>query len=409
MIRREAGGKERGMAEALIVDAVRSPIGRGKVGGALAGVHPVDLLAQVLQALVARTGIDPGEVDDVIAGCVGQAGVQANNIARNAVLAAGFPDKVPGTTVDRQCGSSQQAAHFAAQGVLAGAYDVAIACGVESMSAVPMGTRSMGQDPLGPMVAARYPDGLVHQGISAELIAARWHLTRAQLDDLSATSHQRAAAAADSGAFASEIVPVTVGSNGTTSTVTADEGIRRDTTAERLAALQPAFRNDAYSERFPQIDWSVTAGNSSQISDGASAMLICSPDAARRLGLTARARMHSFSVVGDDPILMLTGVIPATRMVLQRGGLRVEDIDAFEVNEAFASVVLAWQHELDADLARVNVHGGAIALGHPLGASGTRLAATLLNTLEQRDGRYGLQAMCEGGGMANAMVIERLA
>jgi acetyl-CoA acyltransferase len=334
--------------------------------------------------------------------------VQSNNIARNAVLAAGFPERIPGTTVDRQCGSSQQALHFAAQGVMAGVYDVAIACGVESMSAVPMGSRSMGQDPCGPMLAARYPDGLVPQGISAELIAVRWHLSRAQLDDFAATSHARAAAAAGSGAFAGEIVPVTVGSNGTTATVAADEGIRRDTSAERLAALQPAFRSDAWSARFPQIEWSVTAGNSSQISDGASAMLVCSPDAARRLGLAPRARLHSFAVVGDDPIMMLTGVIPATQEVLRRGGLRAEDVDVFEVNEAFASVVLAWQHDLDADLARVNVHGGAIALGHPLGASGVRLAATLLNALEQRDGRYGLQAMCEGGGMANAMVIERL-
>ncbi|HEV7678826.1 MAG TPA: thiolase family protein [Candidatus Dormibacteraeota bacterium] len=396
------------MAEALIVDVVRSPVGRGKAGGALAGTHPVDLLAQVLQALVARTGIDPGAVDDVIAGCVGQAGVQANNIARNAVLAAGFPEKIPGTTIDRQCGSSQQAVHFAAQGVLAGAYDVAIACGVESMSAVPMGSRTMGQDPYGSMLAARYPEGLVHQGISAELIAARWHISRADMDDLAAASHARAASAADGGAFDNEIVPVTAGSNGTTTTVTADEGIRRDTTAERLGGLRPAFLDDRWSERFPQIEWSVTAGNSSQISDGASAMLVCSPAAAARLGLQPRARLHSVAVIGDDPVMMLTGVIPATRMVLQRGGLAMNDIDVFEVNEAFAAVVLAWQQELDADLARVNVHGGAIALGHPLGASGVRLAATLLNALEQRDGRYGLQTMCEGGGMANAMVIERL-
>jgi acetyl-CoA acyltransferase len=271
-----------------------------------------------------------------------------------------------------------------------------------------MGSRSMGQDPFGPMLAARYPEGLVPQGISAELIAARWQLSRAQLDDFAAASHARAAAAADAGAFAGEIVPVIVGSNGTTATVDADEGIRRDTSAERLAGLQPVFRSDAWSERFPQIEWSVTAGNSSQISDGASAMLICSLEAARRLGLVPRARLHSFSVVGDDPIMMLTGVIPATQQVLRRAGLRAEDIDVFEVNEAFASVVLAWQHDLDVDLDRVNVHGGAIALGHPLGASGVRLAATLLNALEQRDGRYGLQAMCEGGGMANAMVIERV-
>jgi acetyl-CoA acyltransferase len=396
------------MRDALIVDAVRSPIGRGKPGGALSGLHPVDLLAQTLQALVERTGIDPALVDDVIVGAVGQAGEQSLNIARNALLAAGFPESVPGTTVDRQCGSSQQAAHFAAQGVISGAYDVVIAAGVESMSHVPMGSQVAGFDPFGPMLAARYPEGLVPQGISAELIAARWHIGREQQDEFGLRSHRLAAEAARAGRFDREIVPVVTGSNGGRVTVTADEGIRPDATLERMGSLRPAFQSDAYAERFPQIEWSVTAGNSSQISDGAAAVLIVSPAAAERLGLRPRARFHSFAVVGDDPILMLTGVIPATRRVLDRAGLRLEDIDAVEINEAFASVVLAWQQELDADLSRVNVNGGAIAIGHPLGASGARLMTGLLNVLEQRGARYGLQTMCEGGGMANATVIERL-
>ena len=396
------------MRDALIVDAVRSPIGRGKPGGALSGLHPVDLLAQTLRALVERTGIDPGLVDDVIVGAVGQAGEQSLNIARNALLAAGFPESVPGTTVDRQCGSSQQAAHFAAQGVISGAYDVVIAAGVESMSHVPMGSQVAGFDPFGPMLNARYPEGLVPQGISAELIAARWHIGRDQQDEFGLRSHRLAAEAARAGRFDREIVPIVTGSNGDRVTVTADEGIRPDATLERMGSLRPAFQSDAYAERFPQIEWSVTAGNSSQISDGAAAVLIVSPAAAERLGLRPRARFHSFAVVGDDPILMLTGVIPATRRVLDRAGLRLDDIDAVEINEAFASVVLAWQQEFDADLSRVNVNGGAIAIGHPLGASGARLMTSLVNVLEQRGGRYGLQTMCEGGGMANATVIERL-
>jgi len=396
------------MRDALIVDAVRSPIGRGKPGGALSGLHPVDLLAQTLRALVERTGIDPGLVDDVIVGAVGQAGEQSLNIARNALLAAGFPESVPGTTVDRQCGSSQQAAHFAAQGVISGAYDVVIAAGVESMSHVPMGSQVAGFDPFGPMLNARYPEGLVPQGISAELIAARWHIGRDQQDEFGLRSHRLAAEAARAGRFDREIVPIVTGSNGDRVTVTADEGIRPDATLERMGSLRPAFQSDAYAERFPQIEWSVTAGNSSQISDGAAAVLIVSPAAAERLGLRPRARFHSFAVVGDDPILMLTGVIPATRRVLDRAGLRLDDIDAVEINEAFASVVLAWQQEFDADLSRVNVNGGAIAIGHPLGASGARLMTSLVDVLEQRGGRYGLQTMCEGGGMANATIIERL-
>ena len=394
------------MTDALIIEALRSPVGRGRAGGALADLHPVSMLAQVLRALVERTGIDPMLIDDVIGGCVGQAFAQSNNITRNAVLAAGWPERIPGVTIDRQCGSSQQAAHFAAQGVMAGAYDLVIACGVESMSAVPLQSRLMGHDPYGPMIRERYPGGLVGQGISAELIAARWGLSRDDLDAFSVRSHKRAAAAADGGAFTSQIVPLTVGDNGSSRVVDRDEGIRPDTSAERLATLKPAFETEAYSERFPEITWSVTAGNSSQISDGASAMLIASPRMAERLGLRPRARFHSFAVTGDDPIFMLTGVIPATRDVLRRAELTLDDIDLFEVNEAFASVVLAWEQELDVDPARVNVNGGAIALGHPLGASGAKLMSTLLHALEQRGGRLGLQTMCEGGGMANATVIE---
>lgn len=392
------------MPEALIVDAVRTPLGRGKSGGALSALHPADLLAIVLEGLARRTGIETATIDDVIAGCVGQAGEQANNIARSAVLGAGYPDSVPATTVDRQCGSSQQALHFAAQGVLSGAYEAVIACGVESMSHVPIGSHTLGRDTYGGRVAARYPEGLVPQGISAELLAARWRLTRTDLDSLALRSHHRAAYAADSGAFAHEIVPVAVDG----STVSTDEGIRRDTSLDRLGSLAPAFESADMSERFPEIQWVVTAGNASQITDGAAALLVCSPEYAAHHGLRPRARVHTMALAGDDPLLMLSAIVPATRKVLQRAGLRVEDIDVFEVNEAFASPVLVWQHELDVDLERVNVHGGAIALGHPLGASGARLTTTLLNALEQRDARYGLQTMCEGGGLANATIIERL-
>jgi len=397
------------MRDAVIVDAVRTPIGKGKPGGALAGVHPVDLHAHAIRTLIERAGIDPATVDDVISGTVGQVGEQSMNTARWAALAAGLPESVPAVTVDRQCGSSQQAIHFAAQGVLSGAYDIVIASGVESMSRVPIGSQAAGQDPFGPGVAALYPDGLVPQGISAELIAARWGLSRERLDAFAAESHRRAAAAWAGGRFAAEVVPVkTPAFDGTLYQVAADESVRPSTSPEILAGLKPAFQADAWEQRFPQIDWRVTAGNSSPVNDGAAAVLITSDNAARRLGLRPRARLHSFAVTGDDPVYMLTGIIPATRKVLDRAGLSLADIGAFEVNEAFASVVLAWQAETGADLAKVNINGGAIALGHPLGASGARLMTTLLTVLEQTGERYGLQTMCEGGGMANATIIERL-
>jgi acetyl-CoA acyltransferase len=392
------------MRDAVIVDAVRTPIGKGKPSGALAGIHPVDLHAHAIRALVERVGIDPAVIDDVISGAVGQIGEQSGNTARWAALAAGLPESVPAVTVDRQCGSSQQAIHFAAQGVIAGAYDVVVASGIESMSHIPIGSQSAGRDFLGPDVAARYPEGLAPQGISAELIAARWGLTRTQLDSFAATSHQRAAAAWADGRFARDVVPLKVG----TTEVTQDESVRPSTTVDVLAGLKPAFHNDHWAARFPEIGWNITAGNSSPINDGAAAVLITSSETARKLGLKPRARLHSFSVVGDDPLLMLTGVIPATAKVLQRAGLGIGDIDAFEVNEAFTSVVLAWQAETGADLAKVNVNGGATALGHPLGASGARLMTTLLSVLEQTGGRYGLQTMCEAGGLANATIIERL-
>jgi acetyl-CoA acyltransferase len=384
------------MPTAVIVDAIRTPSGRGKPGGQLAGHHPVDLLAHVLETLVARSGIDPATVDDVIAGCLSQVGTQAVNIARNAVLGAGFPESVPATTIDRQCGSSQQAATFAAQGVAAGAYDVVIACGVELMSSHPINVATLGEDPFGPRVRARYPEGLVGQGVSAELIAAKWGLERDVLDEFAARSH-RLAASAD---FSAEVVAV--------DGITTDETVRRTTTTESLAALKPAFRDDAIAARFPQIDWRITAGNSSPLTDGASAVLIMSEERALQLGLTPRARFHSSAVVGSDPVEMLMGVVPATRKVLDRAALTVDDIDTFEVNEAFASVPLAWQAEVGADPSRINPRGGAIALGHALGSSGTRLLGTMLTTLEQTGGRYGLQVMCEGGGMANATIIERL-
>jgi acetyl-CoA acyltransferase len=388
---------------AVLVDVVRTASGRGKPGGALSGVHPADLLATTLRALVERTGIDPALVDDVIAGCVSQVGDQTMNIARTATLVAGFPEHVPATTVDRQCGSSQQAAHFAAQGVLAGAYDVAIACGVESMSRVPMFSNVAGGDPLGPL-AARYPQGLPAQGYGAELIAARWGLDRARLDEYAARSHQRAADLAEAGAFDDQVVDVAVEGG----VHRRDETVRPGTEAAGLANLRPAFQDEAMAERYPEIDWVITAGNSSPLTDGASAALITSEEKARELGLRPRARFHSFAVVGSDPELMLTGVIPATEKVLARAGLSLADIDAFEVNEAFASVPLAWAQELGVDEAKLNPCGGAIALGHPLGGSGTRILATMVNHLEATGGRYGLQTMCEGGGMANAVVVELL-
>jgi len=396
------------MGEALIVDAVRSASGRGKPGGALSGAHPVDLLASVLRSLVERSGIDPSQIDDVIGGCVTQAGEQAMNITRQAVLAAGFPVTVPATTVDRQCGSSQQAVHFAAQAVASGAQDMVIACGVESMSRAPMWSNWLDRDPYGTAVHRRYPDGLVAQGISAELVAAAASLDRMEMDAYALSSQQRAALAQELGWYDDEIVPVDVESpDGDTVCVTRDETIRA-TTAEQLAGLKPAFEDAEAQRRFPQIAWGVTAGNSSPLTDGASAALIVSEPTADRLGLRVRARVHSTAVAGDDPLLMLTAVVPATRKVLERAGLTVDDIDLFEVNEAFACVPLMWLKAFDIPDDRLNAAGGSIALGHPLGSSGTRLLTTLLGALERDGGRFGLQTMCESGGLANAMVVERL-
>ncbi|MGW2563693.1 thiolase family protein [Streptomyces sp. NPDC001514] len=389
------------MRDAVIVEAVRTPIGKGKPNGALAQVHPVALLSHTLRALVERSGIDPAVVDDVVGGTVDQVGEQAMNTTRYAWLGAGFPEHVPATTVDRQCGSSQQAVHFAAQGVMAGAYDVVIACGVESMSRVPMWSNvPPGADPFGPGVAERYPEGLVPQGISAELIAAKWSIGREAMDAYAVTSHQRAAAAWADGLFDAEVAPI--------AGLTRDESVRPGTTAEILAGLRPSFEDPAFAERFPQIEWSVTAGNSSPVNDGASAVLVMAGETADRLGLRPLARLHSFAVTGSDPLLMLTGVLPATEKVLQRAGLALDDIDLFEVNEAFASVVLAWLQETGADPSRLNVHGGALALGHPLGASGTRLMTTLVHAMRARGARYALQTMCEAGGLANATILEAL-
>ena len=384
------------MSTAVIVDALRTPSGRGKPGGALSDWHPVDLLGAVLRELVARNDLDPALVQDVIAGCVSQVGTQSVNIARNAALAAGFPVSVPGTTIDRQCGSSQQAATFAAQGVIAGAYDIVIAGGIELMSSHPIGRASLGEDNWGPMVRARFPEGLVGQGISAELIAARWSLEREALDEFAARSHRLAAAAS----FDSEILPI--------GDLVTDETIRPDTTVEALAGLKPAFYDEALGARFPEIQWRVTAGNSSPLTDGASAVLIMSEERANQLGLRPRARFHASAVVGSDPIEMLTGVIPVTRKILERTGMTISDFATIEINEAFASVPLAWQQEFGVDPDRVNPRGGAIALGHPLGSSGTRLLTTMVNELERSGGRYGYQVMCEGAGMANATILERL-
>lgn len=397
------------MRRAVIVDIVRSPFARGRSGGALDGVHPVDLYADILKELVRRTGVDPGQVEDVITGCVIQVGEQAGNVGRQAVLAAGFPESVPAVTLDRKCGSAQQALDFAAQGVIAGAYDLVIAGGVEMMSRVPMRANRLGKDNEGPAFHARYPEGLVRQGISAELIAAKWGLTRDAQDAFALASHHRAADSEDCGLTERSIVPVTIANaEGTVRTISRDEGLRRDTTFERLAALNPAFEDAAAGQRFPQIHWSVTAGNSSQVTDGAAAALIAEESVAARLGLKPRAAITHFAVAGDDPILMLTAIIPATRRLLARAGRSLDEIDAFEVNEAFASVVLAWMKELGADPSRVNRYGGAIALGHPVGASGGRLMSNLVTALEETGGRYGLQTMCESGGMANATLIERL-
>jgi acetyl-CoA acyltransferase len=387
--------------DAVIVDVLRTPVGKGKKGGALSHVHPVNLLADVLAALVRRNDLDPALVDDVIGGCVTKAGEQAINPTRSAVLAAGFPLSVPATTVDRQCGSSQQAVHFAAHAIRAGAADVVIACGVESMSRVPMHSDAQGADHLGPRIGERFPGGLVGQGLSAELICARWKLRREELDEYSAASHQRAAAAQD--AFGPDLVTVAEAPD-----VTRDETIRPSTTAETLAGLEPSFVDEAAARRFPEIDWKITPGNSSPLSDGAAAVLMTSAETAERLGLTPRARIHATAVVGDDPIVMLMGVVPATRRVLERAGLTTDDIDLFEVNEAFAPVPVAWMDDLGVEHERLNVHGGAIALGHPLGASGARIMTTLVGALERRGARFGLQTMCEWGGMANATIVERL-
>jgi len=392
------------MTTAVIVDAVRTA--GGKRNGKLRNWHAVDLLSEPLKALQERNDLDPAIVEDVITGCVMQVAEQSLNVGRNAVLAAGWPDSVPATSIDRQCGSSQQAIHFAAQGVAAGAYDVVVAAGVESMTRTPMGSsvvRDLGF-PFGPRMMARYAErgGLVNQGISAEMIADQWDLSREDLDRFSVRSHQLAARATAEGRFENEIVRVPVrddAGNDTDEMVTADEGIRPDSSIETLAGLKPAFKPDGGK---------VTAGNSSQITDGAAAVLIMSEEKARALGLTPRARFHAFAIAGVDPVTMLTGPIPATATVLERAKLTLDDIDLVEINEAFASVVLAWEKEHHPDMDRVNVNGGAIALGHPLGASGAKLMTTLVNELERSGGRYGLLTMCEGGGMANATVIERL-
>ena len=391
------------MPTAVLVDVVRTPSGRGKPGGALSGVHPVDLAAGVLQAVLERNGLESRQIDDVLFGCVSQVADQAMNIARQAVLAAGFDESVPATTIDRQCGSSQQAAHFAAQGVMAGAYDIVIAGGVESMSRVPLGSSRTGGS-RSPLLDERYPEGLVNQGVSAELIAHKWGLSREVLDAYSAESHLRAADAAAGGFFDSQVVPVDVDG----ASITVDETVRAGTTIAGLGGLSPAFRTDDLAARFPELEWRITAGNSSPLTDAASAVLIMSEEKAVELGLTPRARFHAFAVVGDDPLYMLTGPIPATRRILERSGLTMDDLDAYEVNEAFASVPLAWAHDLRADPAKLNAWGGAVALGHAVGSSGTRLLGTLLATLEATGGRYGLQTMCEGAGMANATIIERL-
>lgn len=398
------------MREAVIVEAVRTPL--GKRGGALKDIHPVDLLGRTLTELVDRAKIDPALVEDVIGGCVSQVGDQSLNVTRNAWLAAGLPEHVPGTTVDRQCGSSQQAAHFAAQAVMSGAQDLVIACGVESMTRVPMGTTvTVGGFPFTKSMSDRYEGNLVPQGISSELIAAKWGLSRQQVDEIGFRSQERAQAATREGRFQREIVPLKVGENGDMRVFETDEGLR-ETSMEKLGSLKPAFYSEEMAAKFPQINWVTTAANSSQITDGSAALLITTPEKAKELGLKPRARFHSFAVAGDDPVLMLTAPIPATKMVLKRAGLGLHDMDVVEINEAFACVLLAWKADLEASdswfESNVNPNGGAIALGHPLGASGARLMTTLLHEMEARGSRYGLQTMCEGGGMANATILERL-
>jgi len=398
------------MPQAVIIDAVRTPVGRR--GGRLSGWHPVDLAAEPLKALVGRNDLDPALVEDVILGCTMTVGEQAMNIARNAAMAAGFPESVPGTTVDRQCGSAQQAIHFAAQAVMSGAMEVVIGGGIESMTRVPIGATT---DPgpgeaYGPAYRRRF--ALVHQGECAEEIARRWGIDRLEMDALALQSHRRAAAAQDEGRFDHELLPLAAkvagadepsghghsGDEQSGELLDRDEGVRRDTSAEKLAALKPAFREDGQ----------VTAGSSSQISDGAAAVLVMSEERADALGLRPRARIHTMVVAANDPEIMLTAPIPATRRILEKSKMALEDFDVIEINEAFASVVLAWAREFRPDMEKVNPNGGAIAIGHPTGCSGARIMATLLNELERTAGRYGLQTMCEGGGQANATVIERL-
>ncbi len=393
------------MVNAVIVDAVRTPV--GKKNGRLSGWHAVDLAAQPLKALVERNDLDPALIEDVVMGCTMTVGEQAMNIGRNAALAAGFPDTVPGTTVDRQCGSAQQAVHFAAQAVMSGAMDIAIGAGVESMSRVPIGSTT---DPgpgeaYGPTVHERFD--FIHQGMSAEEIAKRWHISRDAMDRFALESHERAVRAIDEGRFENEIVPLAtrradesgaVGDHANEGDLTFDEGVRRGSNLEKLASLPPAFIENGL----------VTAASSSQISDGAAAVLVMSEERAKQLGLRPRARFHTFAVAANDPVIMLTAPIPATTLVLEKSKLSLDDIDLIEINEAFASVVLAWEKEHHPDMAKVNVNGGAIAIGHPTGCSGARLMATLLNEMERTGARYGLQTMCEGGGQANATIIERL-
>lgn len=378
------------MREVVIAAAVRTPV--GKRNGGLSGMHPADLSAVVLNALVERTGIDPVVVDDVVWGCVSQVGDQSSNIGRYAVLAAGWPESVPGTTVNRACGSSQQAVDFAAQAVMSGQQDVVVAGGVEVMSRVPLGAAKVGGEPYGPLAQARYGGFSFNQGISAESIARKWGFSRARVDEYSALSHERAAAAQDRGAFQAQIVAVSTG----TGTVTADEGIRRGTTAEKLSALKPAFDAEGV----------IHAGNSSQISDGAAAVLVTTPEKARELGLTPLVRYRAGAVAGADPVLMLTGPIPATDKVLRKAGIDLSEVGVFEVNEAFAPVPLAWLAETGADPALTNPLGGAIALGHPLGASGVVLLTRMIHHMRDNGIRFGLQTMCEGGGTANATVVE---
>lgn len=397
------------MRDAVIIGAVRTPVGRR--GGSYKDTHPVDLLGGLFVELFNRTGVDPALTDDVIGGCVSQVGDQAYNVTRNAWLAGGLPEHVPATSVDRQCGSSQQAVHFAAQAVLSGAQDLVVACGVENMTRVPMGSSATGGWPFTEAMMTRYDNNLVPQGISSELIAAKWGISRAEVDEVGLRSQERAQAATREGRFESQIAPQKVVVDGDPKVLETDEGLR-ETSMEKLSSLKPAFYSEDLAKRFPEIPWVTTAGNSSQISDGATALLVTTSEKARELGAKPMARIHAMSVAADDPVLMLTAVIPATRKVLERAGLGLQDMDVVEINEAFASVVLAWKQDMGADeqwFERcVNPNGGAIALGHPLGASGGRLMTTLLHEMQARGARWGLQTMCEGGGMANATILERL-